>query len=105
MTDIDREERIRIRAHEIWERGGRREGEEKENWEQARREIEMEEEDAAGLKDAVTETIGLAVGQEPDEPQPGAQHSQEPAEGSRETVKKPLAEEEAGGEGKKGRGE
>ncbi|RWB66659.1 MAG: DUF2934 domain-containing protein [Mesorhizobium sp.] len=42
MTD-DRHERIRQRAHEIWEQAGRPEGAHKEHWEQATAEI-----DAAG---------------------------------------------------------
>lgn len=32
---MDREERIRRRAHEIWEREGRPEGREREHWDQA----------------------------------------------------------------------
>ncbi|TGT70901.1 DUF2934 domain-containing protein [bacterium M00.F.Ca.ET.159.01.1.1] len=42
MTD-DRHERIRQRAHEIWEKAGRPEGAHMEHWEQAAAEI-----DAAG---------------------------------------------------------
>ena len=42
MTD-DRHERIRQRAHEIWEQAGRPEGAHMEHWEQAAAEI-----DAAG---------------------------------------------------------
>ena len=41
----DREERIRIRAHEIWELAGRPLGEDIRHWEQAAAEID--EEDAA----------------------------------------------------------
>ena len=37
------EERIRRRAHAIWERKGRPEGRQQEHWAQARREIEAEE--------------------------------------------------------------
>ena len=37
------EERIRRRAHAIWEREGRPEGRREEHWAQARREIEAEE--------------------------------------------------------------
>ncbi|WP_104668794.1 DUF2934 domain-containing protein [Ensifer adhaerens] len=36
----DKEERIRRRAHAIWENEGRPFGEEERHWEQARREIE-----------------------------------------------------------------
>lgn len=92
MTDIDREKRIRIHAHEIWERGGRREGQEDENWDQARREIEVEDEDAVGLGEVVTEAIGLTVGQQPaGEEDVQSEHSQDPAEGSRATVEKQLS--------------
>ena len=37
------EERIRRRAHEIWEREGRPEGRHEEHWARARREVEAEE--------------------------------------------------------------
>ncbi|MDX8466062.1 DUF2934 domain-containing protein [Mesorhizobium sp. VK23B] len=39
MTD-DRQERIRRRAHEIWERAGRPEGAHMEHWDQATAEID-----------------------------------------------------------------
>lgn len=42
--DGDRDERIRQRAHEIWEREGRKEGSEAENWQRAEREVRQEEE-------------------------------------------------------------
>lgn len=37
------EDRIRARAHEIWEREGRPEGEDLRHWDEARLEIEAEE--------------------------------------------------------------
>jgi hypothetical protein len=40
------EERIRRRAHELWEKEGRPEGRHEQHWDQARREIEQEESDA-----------------------------------------------------------
>ncbi|TIV00661.1 MAG: DUF2934 domain-containing protein [Mesorhizobium sp.] len=43
---MDREERIRRRAHEIWEREGRPEGREREHWDQAMQEIEAEDSEA-----------------------------------------------------------
>jgi len=43
---MDREEKIRTRAHEIWENEGRPAGREQEHWERARREFEAEEHDA-----------------------------------------------------------
>ena len=39
MTD-DRQDRIRQRAHEIWEQAGRPEGAHQEHWEQAAAEID-----------------------------------------------------------------
>ncbi|MGX9179683.1 DUF2934 domain-containing protein [Mesorhizobium sp. BHbdii] len=39
---MDREARIRRRAHEIWEREGRPEGRQRERWDQAVQEIEAE---------------------------------------------------------------
>jgi len=45
MTD-QVEERIRERAHQLWERGGRIQGMDKYHWEQAIREIETEDSEA-----------------------------------------------------------
>jgi hypothetical protein len=39
----DREERIRVRAYEIWEREGRQEGSDLAHWEQAENELREEE--------------------------------------------------------------
>ena len=41
--DHDREQRIRARAHAIWEREGRPEGRENEHWRLASEEIERED--------------------------------------------------------------
>ena len=38
-----KDDRIRERAHAIWEREGRPDGREQDHWEQARREVENEE--------------------------------------------------------------
>jgi hypothetical protein len=38
----DRDDRIRRRAHEIWEREGRPHGKDAEHWEQAQREVDAE---------------------------------------------------------------
>ena len=85
MTDIDREERIRIRAHEIWERQGKPEGRNDEHWEQARREIEMEDEDTFGLQETLDEAIG--GGSE----EGRGEHTAEPAEGDRQTIERELS--------------
>lgn len=55
MADTLKEERIRIRAHEIWERDGSPHGQQDEHWHRARDEIEMEDEDAEGLQRTLTE--------------------------------------------------
>lgn len=39
MNEADREQRIRQRAHEIWEAAGRAEGSHEEHWHAAEREI------------------------------------------------------------------
>ncbi|TWS97336.1 DUF2934 domain-containing protein [Reyranella sp. CPCC 100927] len=40
---VDREERIRQRAHEIWEMEGRPDGRDQEHWERAHREIDAKQ--------------------------------------------------------------
>jgi hypothetical protein len=40
--ETDREERIRTRAHQIWEREGRPHGRDAEHWQQAASEIDAE---------------------------------------------------------------
>jgi len=42
-----REERIRAKAHELWEADGRPEGRERAHWEQAAKLVEEEEQQAA----------------------------------------------------------
>jgi len=41
-TEIEREERIRERAHNLWEQAGRPEGTEKEHWDRALSELDGE---------------------------------------------------------------
>ncbi len=51
MTDMtEREERIRHRAHELWEKAGRPEGEDQRFWDEAEREIDgpIHRDDPAG---------------------------------------------------------
>jgi len=69
----DQEERIRARAHAIWEGEGRPEGREHEHWEQARRELEGEDggEQLAGATNAAG-AGGLATGLQPGGTMPGA---------------------------------
>jgi hypothetical protein len=56
-ADADREEKIRLRAHEIWEREGRPAGRAELHWEQARREIEGE----AARSQSSKQRAGLSV--------------------------------------------
>jgi hypothetical protein len=46
MDNVSREERIRVRAYELWEKDGRPEERADEYWEQARVQIEEEESEA-----------------------------------------------------------
>jgi hypothetical protein len=46
------EERVRQRAHEIWEEAGRPDGQHDAHWEQACREIEAESDEPSGVVDA-----------------------------------------------------
>jgi hypothetical protein len=67
--ETDREEKIRERAHLIWEREDRPEGRDAEHWAQAQREIENEDIAATGAG-------GLKVTPDNDPTRPGG-----PAEG------------------------
>jgi hypothetical protein len=71
----NRNERIRIRAHEIWEREGRPEGRQAEHWEQAEREIESEtggeQQDGSSGLSAVSESGGLSSTLQPGGTIPG----------------------------------
>lgn len=59
MTD-DRQERIRRRAHEIWEQAGKPEGSHMEHWEQATAEI-----DSAGKPKAAPKKTAAAKAAKP----------------------------------------
>ena len=65
--DRDREERIRERAHRIWEREGRQEGSHDAHWQRAERELDEEEREER-------------VGGSPDEPT--QMPEERPAEGA-----------------------
>jgi len=57
---VDKDERISIRAHRIWEREGRKHGQHERHWEEARREIEAEEAATGGdAKSSNIETSGV----------------------------------------------
>ncbi|MBB3166252.1 DUF2934 domain-containing protein [Rhizobium laguerreae] len=62
MEDRDRENRIRERAHQIWEREGGGEGNQERNWEQATREIDAENAAAGEGDDGKTGSTGSASG-------------------------------------------
>lgn len=66
MTDTEKEERIRRRAHEIWEREGHPVGRHDHHWLQARQEVEDEERDLDSLQQVVTDAVGLVVGTPPE---------------------------------------
>jgi hypothetical protein len=55
----DREERIRRRAHEIWEQAGRTEGHEEEHWAQALQEITAK--DAADQQGGVESNLSTVA--------------------------------------------
>ncbi|RWP80049.1 MAG: DUF2934 domain-containing protein [Mesorhizobium sp.] len=63
-ADHGQEERIRRRAHEIWEREGRPQGREREHWDQAVQEIEAEGSEAERGPVVPDPTVGAAS--EPD---------------------------------------
>ncbi len=68
--DQDREERIRARAYEIWEREGRQEGSHEAHWQQAENELREEDggEQEPGGDDPATRTdaaSGLASDLQP----------------------------------------
>ncbi|MFM0388825.1 DUF2934 domain-containing protein [Paraburkholderia dipogonis] len=48
MDNVSREEKIRVRAYELWEKDGSPEGRADEYWEQARAQIDEEESAADG---------------------------------------------------------
>jgi hypothetical protein len=51
-SQSDRDARIRDRAYQIWDREGRRHGQDEAHWQQAKREIEAEEATAAAGRKA-----------------------------------------------------
>jgi hypothetical protein len=48
MDNVSREEKIRVRAYELWEKSGSPEGRADEYWEQARAQIDEEESEDDG---------------------------------------------------------
>lgn len=48
MDNVSREEKIRVRAYELWEKDGSPDGRADEYWEQARAQIDEEESAADG---------------------------------------------------------
>lgn len=67
----DREERIRSRAYEIWEREGRPEGRHREHWQQAASEVEAEEGQGAGGEATSAPPSGVSSGLQPSGTSPG----------------------------------
>ncbi len=64
---VEDQERIRQRAHEIWEQERRPEGRDQEHWAQACRELETESDNAATSDDAPTPTAPDGGGATPAE--------------------------------------
>jgi Protein of unknown function (DUF2934) len=83
----DKEERIRIRAHQIWEREGRQHGQDQRHWEQARREIEDEE----PTGDKTNSVAGPAAGD-------GSEAETTPVSGTTTKRRKPRAKKPGGEE-------
>ncbi|MET0942788.1 MAG: DUF2934 domain-containing protein [Mesorhizobium sp.] len=75
----DREERIRQRAHEIWEREGRPHGADDRHWHQAAREVDAEDLNASGPSHT-PEVAGAKA------PAPRKARTQPKAEGSKKVV-------------------
>jgi hypothetical protein len=63
VKSISREDRIKQRAHEIWEREGRPEGRQQEHWDQAVQEIESEGSETE--RGPVTPDPAVGVGSDP----------------------------------------
>ncbi len=55
------EQRVRERAHSLWEREGRPEGRDKEHWGQACREVDMEEHETGAAGSYENVTLGEAA--------------------------------------------
>ncbi len=64
---MDREERIRARAHQIWESEGQPDGRDSEHWERARLELDGGEEQASTASEG-----GLSSGLQPGGTIPGS---------------------------------
>lgn len=62
----DREQKIRERAHAIWEQAGRPDGRHDDHWDQARREVDGEDE-----QQAPTEPVGAGTPLQPGGTTPG----------------------------------
>lgn len=90
MIDRNDEDRIRVRAHEIWERQGRPEGQHDAHWDQARQEIEGEQ-GQQRVEEPLIQATGLATETASGDALPGGQHSTDAAEGDREVVERQLS--------------
>jgi len=58
----DQGERIRKRAHEIWEEEGRPEGREYSHWLRARADIQTEDGDKPKRSESPLDLLGLSIG-------------------------------------------
>jgi len=70
MDPTDRENRVRQRAHEIWEHEGRTDGQEQEHWARAERDIQQQD-DKLGSEQQQSGGDGLPSGLQPGGTVPG----------------------------------
>jgi hypothetical protein len=90
MDDQDRQERIRRRAHEIWEREGRPDGQHEAHWQKAAQELESETDNGTpSLQETITETVAVAAGMPPASTGKHDHQPEEPASGERVLARKP----------------
>jgi hypothetical protein len=88
----DRQERIRQRAYEIWQREGERHGSHEQHWEQATREIDAEDDQSASFAQGGKTTSSVADEYSPAEQVAGAgpavaQHSKDMQKPKRQASK------------------
>jgi hypothetical protein len=93
------QERIRQRAHEIWERDGRPEGRREEHWAQARREIEAEDSGGAAAGPATPDDAPTVTAPDGPEATPAQAAAAAEAVGAPRKAEVGTSEREAGTDG------
>jgi hypothetical protein len=79
--DASREERIRYRAHQIWDEQGRPDGADREHWTQAEREVEATRE--ASFFDHVKQNLQVDTGDDLEGPKAAARKATHPGKAPR----------------------